>query len=39
MKNKNNYIIFWLGQSVSQFGSSMTAFALTIWAFEKTSLR
>lgn len=36
MKNKNNYIIFWLGQSVSQLGSSMTAFALTIWAFEKT---
>ncbi|MCH4888999.1 MFS transporter [Acidaminobacter sp. JC074] len=26
----------WLGQSVSSLGSSMTSFAITIWAFERT---
>lgn len=36
MNKKNYYIIFWLGQAVSQLGSSMTAFALTIWVFKKT---
>ncbi len=36
MEKKQNYMIFWLGQSVSQLGSAMTAFALTIWAYEKT---
>ncbi len=32
-----NYIIFWLSQSVSQLGSSMTSFALIIWAYEQTN--
>lgn len=36
MDKKRKFMIFWLGQAVSQLGSSMTAFALTIWAFEKT---
>lgn len=36
MDRKINFITFWLGQTVSQLGSSMTAFALTIWVFEKT---
>ena len=36
MEKKKDYMIFWLGQSVSQLGSAMTAFALTIWAYEKT---
>lgn len=35
--NKLKYfVLFWLGQSVSSLGSSMTSFAITIWAFEKT---
>lgn len=34
MNNKmNKYIIFWLSQSVSQLGSSMTSFALILWAY------
>lgn len=36
MDRKINFITFWLGQAVSQLGSSMTSFALTIWVFEKT---
>ncbi|MEY8357262.1 MFS transporter [Lachnospiraceae bacterium 54-53] len=36
MDRKISFISFWLGQTVSQLGSSMTAFALTIWVFEKT---
>ncbi len=31
-----NFILLWLGQSISSLGSSMTSFAITIWAFEKT---
>lgn len=31
-----NFVLFWLGQSISSLGSSMTSFAITIWAFEKT---
>lgn len=27
------YIIFWLSQAFSQFGSSMTSFALILWAY------
>lgn len=27
------YIIFWLSQMLSQFGSSMTSFALILWAY------
>lgn len=31
--NFKKYIIFWLSQSVSQLGSSLTGFALIIWAY------
>lgn len=31
-----NYIIFWISQTVSQLGSSMTGFALVIWAYKQT---
>lgn len=39
MKNKklNDYIVFWLSQSVSQLGSSMTSFALIIWTYKQTN--
>lgn len=36
MKKINNYLLFWFGQAVSQLGSSMTSFALTIWVFKQT---
>ena len=38
MKEKKyiNFIIFWASQAVSQLGSSMTGFALTIWAYKQT---
>lgn len=29
----NRYIIFWLSQALSQLGSSMTGFALVLWAY------
>jgi DHA3 family macrolide efflux protein-like MFS transporter len=32
-----NYIVFWLSQSVSQLGSSMTSFALILWAYKQTN--
>lgn len=31
-----DFFILWSTQSVSQFGSSITAFALTLWLYEKT---
>ncbi len=31
-----NFLILWLTQSVSQLGSSIIAFALTLWLYEKT---
>lgn len=31
-----NFIMLWFGQSISTLGSSMTSFAITIWAFERT---
>jgi DHA3 family macrolide efflux protein-like MFS transporter len=31
-----NFIIFWASQAVSQLGSSMTGFALIIWAYKQT---
>lgn len=31
-----NFLILWFGQAVSGLGSSMTSFAITIWAYEKT---
>ena len=40
MKNKShplkNFLILWSTQSVSQLGSSITAFALTLWLYETT---
>lgn len=30
------YIIFWLSQALSQLGSSMTAFALVLWAYTRS---
>lgn len=44
MKNTNknelyelkDFLILWSTQSVSQLGSSITAFALTLWLYEKT---
>ncbi len=42
MKNKNelyqlkDFLILWSTQSISQLGSSITAFALTLWLYEKT---
>lgn len=41
-KNKNDlfelrdFLILWSTQSVSQLGSSVTEFALTLWLYEKT---
>ena len=39
MKNTpyKNYIVFWASQTVSQLGSSMTGFALIIWAYKQTN--
>lgn len=31
-----NFYLLWLGQLVSSLGSSMTSFAITIWAYERT---
>ena len=39
MNNKNklrDFYILWSTQSLSQLGSSITAFALTLWLYEKT---
>ena len=39
MNNKNNlkeFYILWSTQSLSQLGSAITAFALTLWLYEKT---
>ena len=39
MKTKNelkNFYILWSTQSISQLGSSITAFALTLWLYEQT---
>ncbi|NKQ37610.1 MAG: MFS transporter [Chloroflexi bacterium] len=30
------YLVVWLGQTVSVLGTSMTTFAMTIWAWDKT---
>ena len=39
MKKKtiNSYIIFWLSGALSQLGSSMTGYALIIWAYKQTN--
>jgi len=34
----NKYYILWTSQGLSQLGSSVTAFALTLWLYEKTGL-
>ena len=31
-----DFLILWSTQSVSQLGSSITAFALSLWLYEKT---
>jgi MFS family permease len=35
-KTKSNFLIFWIGQAISQLGSSITRFALVIWVFNQT---
>lgn len=32
-QNFKKYVIFWLSQSISQLGSSMTSFALILWVY------
>lgn len=34
--NQSKYITFWVSQTISQLGSAITGFALTIWVFEQT---
>lgn len=36
MGNFKRYIILWLSQSVSQLGSSMTSFAIVLWAYQQS---
>lgn len=36
MNNFKKYIVLWLSQCVSQLGSSMTSFALILWAYEQS---
>lgn len=36
MDNFKKYIVLWLSQCVSQLGSSMTSFALILWAYEQS---
>ena len=36
MENFRKYVILWISQSISQQGSSMTAFALVLWAYEQS---
>lgn len=36
MENFKRYIVLWISQSISQLGSSMTAFALILWTYEQT---
>jgi len=31
-----NFLTLWLGQSVSSLGTTMTGFAISLWAFERT---
>ena len=35
-KSLRDFYLFWSTQSLSQLGSSITAFALTLWLYEKT---
>lgn len=36
--NFNRYIIFWLSQAVSQFGSYITSFLLVLWAYTQNGI-
>ena len=36
MKRLKNFLILWSTQSISQLGSSITTFALTLWLYEQT---
>jgi predicted MFS family arabinose efflux permease len=36
MRRFRNFFIIWLGQTASVLGTSMTTFAMTIWAWDKT---
>lgn len=36
MDHYKKYIVLWLSQCVSQLGSSMTSFALVLWAYEQS---
>ena len=36
MESLKRYIVLWVSQSISQLGSSMTAFALILWTYEQT---
>lgn len=36
MKELNTFMILWTTQSLSQLGSAMTSFALTLWLYDKT---
>lgn len=36
LRELKNFLILWSTQSVSQLGSSITAFVLTLWLYEKT---
>lgn len=36
MENFKRYIVLWISQSISQLGSSLTGFALTLWAYEQS---
>ena len=35
-KELRNFLTLWLGQSMSSLGTTMTGFAISIWAFERT---
>src|SRR5512138_1403631 len=35
-KGLRTFLVIWFGQVISMFGTAMTAFALTIWAYEQT---
>lgn len=36
IKDLKTFLILWSTQSLSQLGSAMTGFALTLWLYEKT---
>ena len=35
---KKNFINFWLSQLLSQLGSAVTSYALTLWVYSKSNL-